>query len=239
MVSRTRLIFLAASLCALFAHATISVAGPIITLDLGNSGPDITMNSSGVLSTVDDGDSATAGDENTGITYGGFLAAQFSNVPPSLASFTLSGLMRAGAAQIPLPGLVIQNFTSGTYSLYAPDNSLLLQGPVTSSALTGVIGPPGTGGLFTTTLGTPSAGSLKNYILPGTVSVSLNLTSTNGGNGFLVTPPVTGGVLGAFSATAVAGIDGTAGLNLPEPTSIVLLMLGFVGAGCIRGRKSG
>ena len=165
------------------------------------------------------------GDQNTGITYADFLAALFPNVtPPPSASFTLSGLQATGAAQVPLPGLVIQNFTGGSFSLYAPNNTLLLQGPIASAALSGVIGPPGTGGLFTTSLGSATAGSLKDYFQAGTLSVSMNLTTVNGGGGFVVTPPATGGVLSAFTANAVAGIAGSAGPAVPEPTSVALIL---------------
>ncbi len=198
------------------------------------------MNGAGLLSTVSDGVGATLGDQNTGITYADFLAALFPNVtPPPSASFTLSGLQATGAAQVPLPGLVIQNFTGGSFSLYAPNNTLLLQGPITSAALSGVIGPPGTGGLFTTSLGSATAGSLKDYFQAGTLSVSMNLTTVNGGGGFVVTPPATGGVLSAFTANAVAGIAGSPGPAVPEPTSIALILVGIAGATCGRARGRG
>jgi hypothetical protein len=80
-------------------------------------------------------------------------------------------------------------------------------------------------------------GSLKNYFAPGSLSVSMNLTTVNSGNGLIVTPPTTGGVLSPFQADAVAGIAGSAGVNVPEPTSFALLFLGLIGAGCIGGRK--
>jgi hypothetical protein len=239
MTFKSRSTFFAGALCALcVACASISRGGPIITLDLGGGGTDIAMNGAGLLSTVSDGDGATLGDQNTGIIYADFLGALFPNVtPPPSASFTLSGLQATGAAQVPLTSLVIQNFTGGTFSLYAPNNSLLLQGPIASAALSGVIGPPGTGGLFTTSLGTATAGSLKNYFQAGTLSVSMNLTTVNGGSGFVVTPPATGGVLSAFTANAVAGIAGSAGPAVPEPTSVALILVGLAGANCVRRRS--
>jgi hypothetical protein len=239
MTLKTRSTFFAAALCALcVACASITECGPIITLDLGGGGTDIAMNGRGLLSTVSDGDVATLGDQNTGVTYADFLAALFPNIsPPPSASFTLSGLQATGAAQVPLPGLVIQNFTGGSFSLYAPNNSLLLQGPIASAALSGVIGPPGTGGLFTTSLGSATAGSLKDYFQAGTLSVSMNLTTVNGGGGFVVTPPATGGVLSAFTANAVAGIAGSPGANVPEPASIAFVLVALAGAASVRARS--
>lgn len=236
MMISTKYVLRLMVVCVLVGVTTsFSLAGTIIKLDLGGVGPDVGMNGAGVLSTVDDGHPATAGDQDTAIVYTGFLGPLFSNVtPPPAASFTLSGLQAIGPAQVPLPNLAIQSFIGGTFSLYDPANNLLLQGPLTNSALTGTIGSPGTGALFTTTLGSANAGSLAAYVLPGTLSLSMNLTTVNGGSGFFVTPPVTGGALQPFLADASVNIAGDSS-GVPEPTSLILVMAGA--AGCIASTR--
>jgi hypothetical protein len=236
MTSKLRLAFIAAALCALLiVSSSASRAGTtFIKLDLGGVGPDIQMNAAGALSTVNDADAATAGDQDTAINYTGFLSPLFANVtPPPSASFTLSGLQAAPTGAQLAFGLVIQSFNGGTFSLYAPNNSLLLTGPVTSSALTGVAGPPGTGSLFTTTLGAVTGGSLQQYVLPGTVSVSMNLATVNGGSGFATLPgPNNTLILQPFMADGSALIAGDPNPNVPEPTTLTLL---FAGAAAVAG----
>src|SRR5690349_18427005 len=102
-----------------------------------------------------------------------------------MASFSLNGLNAVGPANV-FGSLVIQNYTGGVFSLYDQADKLLLQGPMANTVLSGVIGSPGTGALFTTTLGTATGGSLMSSIVPGSVSLSMNLTNVNGGNGFSV-----------------------------------------------------
>jgi hypothetical protein len=91
--------------------------------------------------------------------------------------------------------------------------------------LTGVIGPPGTGALFTTTLGTATGGTLAPLLLPGTVSLSMNMTNVNGGLGFGV--GASAPLLLPFTADASVNI---AADPVPEPTTIMLAMLGSVAA---------
>jgi hypothetical protein len=126
--------------------------------------------------------------------------------------------------------LVIQPFSGGTFSLYDPANVLLLTGPLTSSALTGVIGPPGTGALFTTTLGNVTSGTLAPMIAPGSVSLSMNITNVNGGAGFSV--PIPGGIVGSFVADSSVGISG----NVPEPATLGLVGV-FVFLGVMNSRR--
>ena len=208
-------------------------------MNLGGVGPDVGMNGGGVLSTVDDTPPGPLGDQYTAIEYTGFLSP-IPNVNPATASFTLSGLTAVGPAQ-QFGTLAIQNFANGMFSLYDPGNNLLLQGPLASSALTGVVGPPGTGALFTTTLGTVTGGSLLPFIMPGTVSLSMNLTNVSGGAGFFVVPAGGPGVLQPFLADASINIsaDPTGlGPGVPEPTTAVLVLLGGA-AMAVCGRRRG
>src|SRR5829696_3941866 len=163
MKSIMKVVIRGVAACALVcAAATFSQAATIIKLNLGGVGPDIGMNGAGILSTTNDGVAGSVGDQNTDIEFTGGLDF-IPDVNTNAASFTLQGLAEVGPASV-FGSLVIQNFAGGQFSLFDPSNVLLLQGPLTSSALTGVIGPPGTGALFTTTLGAVTGGTLAPFI---------------------------------------------------------------------------
>jgi PEP-CTERM motif len=231
MKRTTKMVIRSLIVCALVCAATsYSHAGTIIKLNLGGVGPDIGMNAGGVLSTVNDGAAPTVGDQNTDIEYTG--AFDFiPDVNTTTASFTLQGLQEVGPASV-FGSLVIQNFQGGQFSLFDPANVLLLQGPLTNSALTGVLGPPGTGALFTTTLGAVTGGTLLPLIAPGTVSLSMNMTNVNGGLGFAV---IGGGpALNQFLADASISISAD---FVPEPTAMMLLGLGSAAMIFVRGRR--
>jgi hypothetical protein len=222
MKSTSKVFIRGVAACALLCvAATFSQAATIIKLNLGGVGPDVGMGPGGILSTIDQtGGPSPAGDQLTDVEYTGFL-----NFIPDLntntASFSLNGLQAVGPANV-FGSLVIQNFApGGVFSLYDPSDNLLLQGPMASSALSGVLGPPGTGALFTTTLGNVTGGSLAGYLAPGSVSLSMNMTNVNGGNGFAVAGG--GPQLNQFLADASISI---AADQVPEPASLMLLGFG-------------
>jgi hypothetical protein len=226
MTMKSRSTFFAAVLCALLASfCSASRAGTIIKLNLGGVGPDVGMGppagqAVGILATVDQtGGPSPLGDQLTNLEYTGFLNF-LPDINTNTASFSLNGLNAVGPASV-FGTLVIQSFTGGIFSLYDPADNLLLQGPMGSSALTGVIGPPGTGALFTTNLTTVTGGSLAPLVAPGSVSLSMNMTTVNGGNGFGVAGG--GPQLNSFLADASVNISADA---VPEPCSILLLGLG-------------
>ena len=216
------------ALTAVFQPAT-SHAATIIKLNLGGVGPDVGMGApaglpAGVLGTVDQtGGPSPMGDQFTDIEYTGFL-----NFIPDLntnnATFSLNGLNAVGPANVS-GTLVVQNFNGGVFSLYDPADNLLLQGPMGSSVLTGIMGPPGTGALFTAVLTTVSGGSLASQIAPGSVSLSMNMTNVNGGSGFSVAGG--GPQLNSFLADAAISISAD---PVPEPATMALVGLGSLAA---------
>jgi hypothetical protein len=206
---------------AIFIFANCAQAGTIIKLDLGSdSAADIeyTGGLGGTLSTADDGNPTTTGDQVTDIDFLDFLDASF---PDITGSFSMDNLIALGNAST-FNTLVIQNFTGGTINLYSTTNELLLSGMLANSALTGPIGFPATGALFTTSFASITGGSLQPLILQGTLTLSMSLTDINGGDGFSVsgTPSA---VLGEFEASATLNI---AADQIPEPLSMVLLAVG-------------
>jgi hypothetical protein len=230
MMRTTKNVLSGLIVCALICAATSLQAATIIKLNLGGVGPDVGMGPPagqpvGVLSTIDQtGGPPPTGDQFTDIEYTGFL-----NFIPDLntntATFSMNGLNAVGPANV-FGTLVIQNYAGGVFSLYDPADTLLLQGPMGNSALTGVLGPPGTGALFTTVLTTVSGGSLAPLIAPGSVSLSMNMTNVNGGNGFAVAGG--GPQLNAFLADAAISISAD---QVPEPTTLSLV--GLAGAAAI------
>jgi hypothetical protein len=202
--------------------ASVAQSSTIIKLNLGSVGPDVMTNQSGVLTTTDDGIVATTGNQNTAVEYTGFLDP-VPDINSNTASFSLSGVQSVGSANV-FGSLAIQNYTGGQFSLYDPANTLLLQGTLSNSSLSGTIGAPGTGALFTTNLGTVTGGTLASLIQPGTLSLALNLTNVNGGSGLAVS----GGALLPFVADSSVNISADQ-IIVPEPSTLALLTLGAVG----------
>jgi len=223
MMSTAKEVLRGVAACALVCVAvSCSQAATIIKLNLGGVGPDVGMGPAGNLSTIDQtAGPPPTGDQLTAIEYTGFLNF-IPDVNTNTASFTLNGLNAVGPASV-FGTLVIQNFVGGQFSLYDPADVLLLQGPMGPSALSGVLGPPGTGALFTTSLTTVTAGTLKPLIAPGSVSLSMNMTNVNGGNGFSVGGA--GPQLNQFQADASINI---AADPVPEPATLVLFGLGSI-----------
>lgn len=242
MKRTTRSILLSAAACALMSLPLAnSQAATILKLDLGGVGPDIHQDGGGALGTISDSTPATTGDQNTNIEYTGFLDPLFADVTTGNASFTISGPLIANPSpNTILPGspqTLIQGYAAlgnlPTFSLYAPDNTLLLTGPTGSAALVGTLGPPGTGGVFFTQLQTVTGGTLAPYLGSHSVSLSISLSNVNGGNGFSLFPPEAID-LNPWVADGFVTISADA---IPEPTSIVLLALGAMLTGGIMGRS--
>ncbi|MCC7475454.1 MAG: hypothetical protein IT425_08670 [Pirellulales bacterium] len=236
MLQNKRNVFLGGAICAiLLAMASSSPAATIIKLNLGDTGPDVQMAvAGGTLATMSDGNGATTGDQNTAVEYTDFMDGLFSDINTSTASFSLGGLATSGSASV-FGSLVIQNYAPGaTFNLYDPSNTLLLSGTLGSAALAGNLGPPGVGGLFTTTVSTVTGGSLSSYIVPTSLVLSMNLSNINGGAGLAVVADV----LQPFTADALVGIEGTENIIVPEPALSSLLVLAAVAAVFVGKQRS-
>jgi hypothetical protein len=206
---------------AIFSLPLAARAGTILKLDLGGLGPDISM-SGGVVSTVNDGDAATTGDQDTAIQFTDFLGS-IPDVNTHTASFTLSGMTASGPVNLIGP-LAIQNFTGGQISLFDPSNNVLLTATLGNSVLTGTVGSPSTASIFNTTLGSPTGGSLASLIAPGSLSLSISLSNVNGGAGLSVSDSILQPFVGD-SSVLIAGNP----INSPEPSALALLALGGFG----------
>lgn len=134
-----------ALLMALAVLPHLARAGMIMKLDLVGANEaadsvDFSYNGT-TLATWNDGNAASPGDQDTGVTFQDILTGQ-TNITSPQASFSLHGLTKSGPANLPpaIP-LVIQNFTGGTFQLYGPGPaySLLLQGTLNTSAIAGPI----------------------------------------------------------------------------------------------------
>ena len=230
MTRKIQSVFSGIAMCAIFGFIATAEAGTIIKLDLGGIGPDISMNGAGILSTTSDAVPATTGDQNTQVTFTGFLDIPHPDINTNTASFSLAGLATVGPAST-FGSLVIQNFFGGNFSLYDPANVLLLSGNLSNSALTGVVGPPGTGALFTTSFSSVTGGTLAPELLGNSLTLSMNLSTVNGGAGFNV---LQGGLV-PFLADASINISAD---PIPEPVAITLLLLATASAACVYRRRS-
>ena len=224
------------AMVGLLAPAT--QAGTILKLGLGNDTPgdiEFTGGAAGMMSTVDDGDAATTGEQNTNIDYTSFLDGSFADVLTSTASFTMDGLTASGAPTVHLGGpLVVQNFTGGTFSLYDESNTLLLSGTLSNSAITGPIGPPATGGLMTSTFASITGGTLQPLLQPGSLTLAMGMVDINDGAGL----SMSGGAaptLNAFTADVVMAVDAE---PIPEPAALTLLAIA-AGLGLVAKRRHG
>jgi hypothetical protein len=190
-------------------------------LDLGDdSAADVVFDGT-QLSTVVDANGATSGNQDTEVEYLDFLSGETDITGPPSASFSMSGLATAGPAAVFANVLVIQNFTGGTFNLFDDDGAtLLLSGLLDDSTLTGPIGPPATGALFTSTFASVTGGSLASQIDGDSITLSMSLSSINSGAGFSVDLD---GALNPFTADTTLAI---AAEQVPEPVTGLLLIFG-------------
>ena len=140
---------LLACVASIVALGSVAHAGTIIKLNLGgDNSTDISYDGTS-LSTLNDGDAASPGDQDTAVDFLDILSP-LPDLPSPQASFSLNGLAKSSPLATVINGLVIQNFSGGTLKLYGPGPAydLLLSGSLNNSALAGPLGAPATGAVF-------------------------------------------------------------------------------------------
>ena len=226
---------------AALANSTAHAA-TILKLNLGDVGPDIAPGYS-TFATGNDGNAATLGKQDTDVEFTGFLDGLFPDISTGNASFSCCGLLMAHPiATSTSGGLLVYPFSTpppaanlSEFTLYAPDNTLLLSGQITQGTLIGPMGPPGTGTFFTSVLQKVSGGTLAPYLAPNSISLSFALTNVK--TGVIPFPPYQGDPSGQgfglwtpegtdlvpFTADASVTISAD---PVPEPATLGLLVLG-------------
>lgn len=217
-----------AAVVALFVTTTAN-ATTILKLNFGSTGPDFQY-AGGILSTIDDGDAATAGDQNTQAAFEGLLAG-VPDITTDIASVTFDGITADGAATI-LPGFVVQNTIGGTFDLWDSSNTLLLSATIDSGSISGPLGAAATGSFVTLSLGNYTGGTLLPLLggaNAASIGVSFTDVASRSGAGF----SVNGTSLNAFTADATANLAA-----VPEPTTVGLLLAGLAGGFGVRRKKN-
>ena len=209
---------------------SLGSAGTLMKLGLGTGdGPDIAMitlpSGDQVLSTIDEGNADTAGDQDTDVGFITVLPTE-TDIAPDLASFSLSGVNLIGSPMAVLGGaLVAQSTSGGTFELFDAANSLLLSGSLMDGSLSGPPGSP-TGSFLTAALGDFTGGTLAPKLRTDSLSLSISLTdlATSIGQPGLVID--NNGSFTPFTSDATANVG--AEPAVPEPASLPLLAIGIL-----------
>lgn len=237
--------------CLLMAALVVFFTAPtqaetIIKLGLGSTGPDIEL-IDGVLSSVDDGVAGSPGDQESTVTFHGFVSGSVSDItPPDQGSFSLSGVSMVGSPVLVDQGifsLVTQQTTGGTFELYDDAGAVLLTATLEDGSLHGTTSASATGGFISMNLGTftgPAADELDvlfSQLAPETASLAISLTDVTRATG---APglQVSENVLQNFSADATANIGADPiGTILPEPSSNLLAIFGCLTLLALRRKR--
>jgi hypothetical protein len=201
-------------------------AATVIKIDFGaDSMSDLEM-ASQTLTTIDDGNGSTPGDQDTNVLFLGFLSGESATD----ASFTLAGVAMDGLPDTSMSPFLSQLTDGGSFSLWS-GNDLLISATLSSGVIGGAIGVSATGAFLTLDLGQFTGGSLLSQLDPNSASLAISFTNVNGGTGFSVNGGT--GELDDFTAGGTGNIAAT----VPEPSALAMLGLGLVGL-CSQRRRS-
>lgn len=205
------------------AFVASAQAGTVIKLTLDDLGqaptdPDLSW-TGGSFQTINDGIAATTGHQNTTIDFVGDLSGMADIAAGG--SFSITGVDAVGPAMA-FGSLAIQSTMGGTISLYAADNSLLLQATINEGTLTGsTVGTAGS--FFSIDSMTITAGSLLSELLPSPAAISIAMTEVTSAGG-AAGMRVVAGSLQDFTANATINIDAL----VPAPGAAGLLAGGLL-----------
>ena len=221
--------FLTVAVCLSLLGSNLHASTTIIKFGFGaDEAPDL-QGVDGILSTVDDGDATTPGDQNTGVDFFGPFAGMAS-IPVANASITFEGIELTNAIQA-IGNLILQPTAGGNFKIWDDTNALLLSGTFGDGLITGSVDATASGSLFSLEFGTFDGGSLQNQLDPASLGFSLSFIGINGGTGFSVTEnPL---ALNNFTTDAT----GLLSAAVPEPASTSILATGLIGLIVFSGRK--
>ena len=125
------------SLLSLLFSPVDAVAETVIKFELAGmtTERDIQFDT-GTLSTIDDGEASTVGEQSTNVSYQDFLGG-LTDIAAG-ASMTISGVDKLGDA-LDANGIVTQVTSGGTFFLYDDSNFLLLSGAFTGGVVVGSV----------------------------------------------------------------------------------------------------
>ena len=219
-------------LAFLFALSAPATADTILKFPLSDGGFDMTFDGT-VLSTVNDGNATTLGDQNTNVVFSGVLNF-IPEINTANASFTLANVLAFGLANVIGP-VVAQQTTGGNFSLWDASNNLLISGSLNTGVITGTMTDT-TGSFFNTTFASFTGGSLASLLDPASAGLSLALASIMSQGalpGLRVGP---NGELTPFTADGSGLLEGAAAV--PEPMTLSLLLVAMGGAAAVRRRDA-
>ncbi len=197
------------------------------------------------LSTIDDGNGATPGDQDTEIEFpeNSFVFGE-DGIGDLVGSFTLSGIELTGSPIVVAGSLLTYQTTGGTFEVYDDAGMPLLTGSLADGSFYGTIGTgsAATGGWLTVNLGTftgpaPPNDALFKLLDPASAAMSISFTELFTGAEPGVS--VIDGVLQDFTADATANIAAESINNTltPEPNALMLGILAVLGVLNFRRRQ--
>lgn len=194
------------------------------------------------LSTIDDGNGTSPGDQDTIINFpnNSFVSGQ-PGVVEGAGSFTMAGVKLEGSPVIVPGNLLAYQTTGGTFELFDDANSSILTGTLNDGSFYASYGAgtAATGGWLSINFGSftgPDGSPLFDLLDPNSAAMSISFTEIFTGAQPGVT--VNGNDILDFTADATANISAESlASTLPEPGSLGLAMVAMLGVLGLRRRQ--